>query len=48
MVERLVRNSNEPGLVLILAWYNCHHGIPRGLLSWKPGDEPPAYGLALS
>lgn len=32
VVERLARNANEPGPVLVLAWYNHHHGNPTRAL----------------
>ena len=31
-VERLIRNTNEAGPVLILGWYNYHHGNPARAL----------------
>ncbi|PVE24250.1 hypothetical protein DC522_11285 [Microvirga sp. KLBC 81] len=54
MVERLVRNSNEPGPVLNLAWYNYHHGNPaRALELFKTaldrnGGNKAAEGYAMS
>lgn len=54
LVERLVRNSNEPGPVLILAWYNHHHGNPaRALELFKTaldrnGGNKAAEGYATS
>ncbi|MEE1656138.1 tetratricopeptide repeat protein [Microvirga sp. CF3062] len=37
-VERLIRNTNEAGPVLVLGWYNYHHGNPaRALELFKTG-----------
>lgn len=32
VVERLIQNTNESGPVLILGWYNFHHGSPARAL----------------
>ncbi|HZH10758.1 MAG TPA: tetratricopeptide repeat protein [Microvirga sp.] len=54
VVERLVRNSNEPGPVLVLGWYNFHHGNPaRALELFKTaldrnGGNKAAEGYAMS
>ncbi|MCG7393165.1 tetratricopeptide repeat protein [Microvirga sp. ACRRW] len=54
VVERLIRNSNEPGPVLVLAWYNYHHGNPaRALELFKTaldrnGGNKAAEGYAMS
>jgi tetratricopeptide (TPR) repeat protein len=38
VVERLIQNTNEAGPVLILGWYNYHHGNPaRALELFKTG-----------
>jgi tetratricopeptide (TPR) repeat protein len=53
-VERLIRNTNEPGPVLILGWYNYHHGNPaRALELFKTaldrnGAAKAAEGYAIS
>jgi tetratricopeptide (TPR) repeat protein len=53
-VERLVRNTNEAGPVLILGWYNYHHGNPaRALELFKTaldrnGAAKAAEGYAMS
>ncbi|WP_134499411.1 tetratricopeptide repeat protein [Microvirga pakistanensis] len=53
-VERLTRNSDEPGPVLVLAWYNYHHGNPaRALELFKTaldrnGGNKAAEGYAMS
>ncbi len=53
-VERLIRNTNEPGPVLILGWYNYHHGNPaRALELFKTaldrnGAAKAAEGYAMS
>ena len=54
LVERMTRNSNEPGPVLVLAWYNYHHGNPaRALELFKAaldrnGGNKAAEGYAMS
>ncbi|SCY55886.1 tetratricopeptide repeat protein [Microvirga guangxiensis] len=54
VVERMIRNTNEPGPVLVLAWYNYHHGNPaRGLELFKTaldrnGGNKAAEGYAMS
>jgi len=54
VVERLIRNSDEPGPVLVLAWYNYHHGNPaRALELFKTaldrnGGNKAAEGYAMS
>ena len=53
-VERLVRNTSEAGPVLILGWYNYHHGNPaRALELFKTaldrnGGTKAAEGYAMS
>ncbi|MBD2748484.1 tetratricopeptide repeat protein [Microvirga sp. BT688] len=53
-VERLIRNTNEAGPVLILGWYNYHHGNPaRALELFKTaldrnGGAKAAEGYAMS
>jgi tetratricopeptide (TPR) repeat protein len=53
-VERLIRNTNEAGPVLILGWYNYHHGNPaRALELFKTaldrnGGPKAAEGYAMS
>ena len=53
-VERLIRNTNEPGPVLTLGWYNYHHGNPaRALELFKTaldrnGGAKAAEGYAMS
>ncbi|WP_201859170.1 tetratricopeptide repeat protein [Microvirga soli] len=53
-VERLIRNTNEAGPVLILGWYNYHHGNPaRALELFKTaldrnGAAKAAEGYAMS
>jgi tetratricopeptide (TPR) repeat protein len=54
VVERLIQNTNEAGPVLILGWYNYHHGNPaRGLELFKTaldrnGGTKAAEGYAMS
>lgn len=54
VVEQLVRSSNEPGPVLVLGWYNYHHGNPaRALELFKTaldrnGGNKAAEGYAMS
>jgi len=54
VVERLIRNTNEAGPVLILGWYNFHHGNPaRALELFKTavdrnGGTKAAEGYAMS
>nr|WP_246215929.1 tetratricopeptide repeat protein [Microvirga makkahensis] len=53
-VDRLIRSSDEPGPVLVLAWYNYHHGNPaRALELFKTaldrnGGGKAAEGYAMS
>ncbi|MCD6070039.1 MAG: hypothetical protein K0S42_555 [Microvirga sp.] len=53
-VERLIRNTNEAGPVLVLGWYNYHHGNPaRALELFKTaldrnGAAKAAEGYAMS
>ncbi len=53
-VEGMIRKSDEPGPVLVLAWYNYHHGNPaRGLELFKialdrNGGNKAAEGYAMS
>src|SRR5690606_12054768 len=53
-VERLIRNSDEPGPVLVLAWYNYHHGNPARALDLfktaldRNGGNKAAEGYAMS
>jgi tetratricopeptide (TPR) repeat protein len=53
-VERLIRNTNETGPVLVLGWYNYHHGNPaRALELFKTaldrnGGAKAAEGYAMS
>jgi tetratricopeptide (TPR) repeat protein len=54
VVERLIQNTNEVGPVLILGWYNYHHGNPaRALELFKTaldrnGGTKAAEGYAMS
>ena len=54
VVERLIQNTNEAGPLLILGWYNYHHGNPaRGLELFKTaldrnGGTKAAEGYAMS
>lgn len=54
IVERLIRNTNEAGPVLVLGWYNYHHGNPaRALELFKTaldrnGGTKAAEGYAMS
>lgn len=54
VVEKLIRTSNEPGPVLVLGWYNYHHGNPaRALELFKTaldrnGGNKAAEGYAMS
>ena len=54
VVERLIKNTNEAGPVLILGWYNYHQGNPARALEWfKPaldrnGAAKAAEGYAMS
>ncbi|WP_243369535.1 tetratricopeptide repeat protein [Microvirga solisilvae] len=54
VVERLMRNSNDAGPVLVLGWYNFHHGNPaRALELFKTaldrnGGNKAAEGYAMS
>jgi cellulose synthase operon protein C len=54
VVERLVRNSNEPGPVMILGWYNYHHGNPARALEMfkvaldRNGGNKAAEGYTMS
>ncbi|MBJ6125293.1 tetratricopeptide repeat protein [Microvirga splendida] len=53
-VERLIRNTNEAGPVLILGWYNYHHGNPARALELfktaldRDGGAKAAEGYAMS
>jgi tetratricopeptide (TPR) repeat protein len=54
VVERLIQNTNEAGPVLVLGWYNFHHGNPaRALELFKTaldrnGGTKAAEGYAMS
>lgn len=54
VVERLAGSTNEPGVVLVLGWYNYHHGNPaRALELFKTaldrnGGPKAAEGYAMS
>ncbi|WP_414472231.1 tetratricopeptide repeat protein [Microvirga sp. M2] len=54
VVERMTRNSDEPGPVLVLAWYNYHHGNPARALELfktaldRKGGNKAAEGYAMS
>ncbi|MEZ0172363.1 tetratricopeptide repeat protein [Microvirga sp. TS319] len=54
VVERMTRNSDEPGPVLVLAWYNYHHGNPARALDLfktalnRKGGNKAAEGYAMS
>lgn len=53
-VERLIRNTNDVGPVLILGWYNYHHGNPARALELfktaldRDGGTKAAEGYAIS
>jgi cellulose synthase operon protein C len=53
-VERLMRNTNEAGPVLVLGWYNYHHGNPARALELfktaldRDGGAKAAEGYAMS
>lgn len=54
VVERMIRDTGEPGVVLVLGWYNYHHGNPaRALELFKTaldrnGGAKAAEGYAMS